>query len=319
MRSRFHFLRALTIAAALIAIAAPGWAQIGRVGGTVNDDQGKPIKGATVIAENPNASPSSFTATTDDKGRFSILGLRAGEWTITAGAPGFQSSQGKITIATIGSPNAPVMFTLIKGAGGAASGGGALAGVNSKELQAELAAAETLYTSGQYDQAIAGYQAIIAKAPTLTIINLQIGNAYRQKKEYDKAIAAYQEVLKGDPVNERAKVAIGMTYLEKGDLAAAETALTEASESIGAGREVFYNLGEVKFAKNQPDEAAKYYQKAADTDPSWGKPLFKLGLVALNKGDKEGAIGFMEKVIVADPNSAEATMAKGVIDQLKKS
>jgi hypothetical protein len=36
-------------------------------------------------------------------------------------------------------------------------------------------------------------------------------------------------------------------------------------------------------------------------------------------GDKDGAIGFMEKVIVADPNSAEATMAKGVIEQLKKS
>ena len=114
MRSRLHPLRAVTIVAALMAIAAPGWAQIGRIGGTVVDDQHNPIKGATVTAENPNASPASFNASTDDKGRFSMLGLRAGEWTVTASAPGFQSSQGKVTIATIGSPNAPVMFTLIK-------------------------------------------------------------------------------------------------------------------------------------------------------------------------------------------------------------
>ncbi len=31
------------------------------------------LKGATITAENPSASPSSFTATTDDKGRFSII------------------------------------------------------------------------------------------------------------------------------------------------------------------------------------------------------------------------------------------------------
>ena len=316
MRPRSHLFRALLMVLCLVGLASPGWAQIGRVGGVVNDDGGKPIKGATVTAENPNVTPGSLTTTSDDKGHFSILGLKAGQWTITASAPGFVASQGKVTIATIGNPNAPVAFTLVKGAGG---GAGGIAGVNSKELQAELQAAEALYASGQYDQAIAAYQAIMTKAPTLTIINLQIGIAYRQNKEYDKAIAAYQEVLKGDPSNERAKVAIGMTNLEKGDLPAAEKALTEASETLGAGREVFYNLGEVKFAKNEPDEAAKYYQKAVDTDPSWGKPLFKLGLVALNKGDKDGAIKFMEQVIVADPNSAEAGMAKGVLEQLKKS
>ncbi len=280
------------------------------------DDTGKPIKGATVSASNPDLSTGKLTAVTDDKGRFSIAGLRAGDWTITAEAPGFNPSQGKLKVETI-SVNPPVTFRLSKGGGGAAAGG--IAGVNSKELQAELEAAEALYTSAQYDQAIAAYQAILTKAPTLTIINLQIGNSYRMKKDYDKALASYQEVLKGDPSNERAKLQIGMTYLEKGDIPAADTALTEASLVPGASREVFYNLGEVKFAKNEPDEAAKYYQKAFDTDPSWGKPLFKLALVALNKGDKAGAVSYMEKVIAADPTSQEAAQAKVVLEQLKKS
>ena len=140
----------------------------------------------------------------------------------------------------------------------------------------------------QYDAAIAAYKAILAKTPALTMINLQIGRAYRMKKDYDAALGVYKKMLEADPNNERAKIEIGMTHLEKGDFAAAETALTEAAQSMSASREVFYNLGEVKFAKGETDEAMKWYQRAVDIDPNWGKPLFKLGLGHLQKGDTEG-------------------------------
>jgi hypothetical protein len=82
-------LSATAVVAALILGTVPAAAQTGRVGGTVKDGNGQPIKGATVVAENPSSSPSSFTATTDDKGRYSIIGLRSGNWKITASAPGF--------------------------------------------------------------------------------------------------------------------------------------------------------------------------------------------------------------------------------------
>jgi TolA-binding protein len=314
MRHRLYLCRAVLAALLVAAAAGLAAAQTGRVGGTVKDEAGQPIKGATVTAENPNASPSSFTATTDDKGRFSIIGLRAGNWTFTAQAPGFGPESGSMKVSTIGSPNPPVSFTLKKGAGPA----GALAGVNGKELQAELTAADQLYNSQQWDQAIDAYKAILAKAPSLTVINLQIAACQRNKKDYDGAIASYNEVLKTDPNNDKAKIGIGMTNLEKGDLNAAEQTLSAAAESLGASKEVFYNLGEVKFAKGETDEAAKWYQKAADTDPTWGKPVFKLALVALNKGDKDGAAKLFQKVVDVDPMSPEAAQAKAVIEQLKK-
>ena len=67
MRGTRAFLTAVVVAAAVVASATSVAAQTGRIGGTVKDDKGQPINGATVIAENPQASPSSFTATTDDK------------------------------------------------------------------------------------------------------------------------------------------------------------------------------------------------------------------------------------------------------------
>jgi Flp pilus assembly protein TadD len=315
MLDRLHTLRAALAALIISTCAVGASAQTGRVGGTVKDEGGQPIKGATVTAENPNASPSSFTATTDDRGRFSIIGLRNGGWTFTAQAPGFAPESGRMNVQTIGSPNPPLTFTLKKGASGPAS---ALGGMAAKDLQAEIAAADQLFNSQKWDEAIAAYRAIMTKTPALSVINLQVAAAYRNKKEYDNAIAAYNELLKADPNNDKAKVGIGMTNLEKGDLAAAEETLQRAAESPSPTREVLYNLGEVKFAKGQADEAAKWYQKAADMDASWGKPLFKLALVQLNKGDKDGTIRAMEKVIAADPTSPEAAQAKAVIEQLKK-
>jgi Flp pilus assembly protein TadD len=315
MRQRFLGFRAVLAAIFVAAYASGAFAQTGRVGGIVKDEGGQPLKGATITAENPNASPSSFTATTDDKGRFSIIGLKTGSWTFSAQAPGFAPETGKMNVQTIGAPNPPLTFTLKKGGGGPTS---ALGSTAAKDLQADLATADLLFNSQKWDEAITAYRAIMAKAPALSVINLQIAAAYRNKKDYDGAIAAYNELLKIDPNNDKAKVGIGMTNLEKGDLVAAEETLQRAADSPSPTREVFYNLGEVKFAKGDTDGAAKWYQKAVDTDATWGKPLFKLALVQLNKGDKEATIKGMEKVIAVDPMSQEAAQAKAVIEQLKK-
>lgn len=309
-------LFAATLCVCFVAArAGTASAQTGRVGGVVKDELGEPIKGATIRAENPNAAPSSFTAVTDDKGRFSIIGLRSGPWSFTIEATGFAPVSTRMGISTVGPPNPPLLVNLKRAAGAPT---GALAGINAKDLQGELATADQLYNSKQWDQSIAAYKAILAKAPVLSVINLQIASALRNKKDYDGAIAAYNNLLKVDATSEKAKVGIAMTNLEKGDFKAAEETLTVVAQLPSAGREVFYSLGEVTFARGETQDAEKWYQKAADVDPAWGKPWFKLGLVALNKGDKDVASRMMEKVIAVDPGSAEAAQAKLVLDQLKK-
>ena len=48
--------RVSAAAVVILMLAAPAWAQTGRVGGQVKDEAGNAIKGATVTAENPNHS-----------------------------------------------------------------------------------------------------------------------------------------------------------------------------------------------------------------------------------------------------------------------
>ncbi|MEW5982640.1 MAG: tetratricopeptide repeat protein [Acidobacteriota bacterium] len=303
------FLLAFVLA---VAVAGPAAAQ-GRVSGAVKDETGQPIKDATIRAENPSAVPPDFTSRSDDKGRWSMVGLQNGQWTFTASAPGYGSSTTRQAISYLRT-NPTLEFVLKKQSAEAA----ALAGLGTKELQAELKAADDLFGAKQWAEAVTAYKALLDKVPTLTRLNLQIGGAYRALKDYDRAILAFQEVLKAEPDLERVRIELGNTYMLKGDMDKAYETLSAAANSPEASRELFYNLGEVEFAQGKTDEAAASYQKALDKDPTWVKPMFKLGLVALNRGNTEETIKMMEKVMATDPTSSEAIQAQALITQLKK-
>lgn len=310
MRTHNRLGLAILIAVLVVSVGSSAFAQ-GRVSGVVKDEAGKPIDGATIVAKNAQAVPPEFTSRSDDKGRWSMIGLQNGSWLFTASADGYAPVDFRTAVSYLRA-NSPIEFKLAKGTPGITPG------ANAKELQGELKAADALMAASQWSEAIAAYKALLAKAPALSMLNLQVAQAYRQMKDWDNAIAAYQEVLKTDPSMERVIIELGGTYMQKGDLAKADELLTAAGNNPNADREVYYNVGEVKFASGFADEAATWYQKAADKDPTWSKPLFKLGLVALNKGDKAGTIAMMEKVIAADPDSPEAAQAKGLIEQLKR-
>jgi tetratricopeptide (TPR) repeat protein len=301
-----------TFAAVIIAtMAASAYAQTGRVVGIVKDETGQPIKGATLSLENPEASPRNFTATSDDHGRFAVIGLKAGEWSLVAQAPGYQAEVARLQVRAT-TPSAPAL-TMKRAPQAPAS---ALGSVGLKDLQAELRNADQQFNTQQWDQAIASYKSILARAPALSVVNLQLGAAYRNKKDYDSAIAAYNDLLKADPNSEKARVGVSQTYMEKGDLTAAAGALSQSAQQ-GASKEIFFSLGEVEAARGNTDAAVQWYQKAAADDPNWGKPLLKLGLTSLKKGDKADAAEKMQRVLSVDPTSAEAVQARTVMEQLK--
>lgn len=311
MRKATQLLTAVAFIAALVVNAIPAAAQTGRVGGTVKDDKGQPIKGATVMAENPNASPSSFTATTDDKGRYSIIGLRSGTWKITASAPGFQSFGGQVPIRTIGAPNPPIDFSLLPGIPAGPPG-------LPKEIIADVEAAEAKFQAKDYDGAIAAYSAILAKAPKLTRLNVAIARSHRAKKDYKTAAEWYQKAIAADSADNSGRIELAMMQMEQGQLDAAREGLLSVAENVSATREVFYSLGEIERARDKADDAAKWYQRAADTDANWAKPHVGLALVAIQKGDIPTAIKHLEKASTTGTDAADQAMAKAMLDQLKK-
>lgn len=307
------YLRSL-LAVSLVAVcASAAHAQMGRVNGVVKDEAGQPLKGVTVTVDNPNIG-QTMTSTTDDKGRFGLIGLRAGQWRFIAQAPGFGPEIGAMAVR-MGGPNPPVTFVM-KRVG--VANFGALGGITNRDLQATLAAGDAAFEKEQWDQAIESYRAVLNRSSALAIVNLQIGEAQRRKRDFNGAIESYRALLVADPDNSQAHIGIAAAERERGNLAAAEAALIAAAQRAGAGREVFYELGELKLAANQPEEAAQWYRKAAAADPIWGKPRYKLGLDALKKGNNSDATTLLTEVIAVDPTSPEAALAKSSLELLKK-
>jgi len=243
--------RILTFATLALALAAAASSQTaGRITGTVKDPDGKPIKGATVRATN-EAVNAKITSTTDDKGRFAMIGVRTGRWIIVAEAPNFVPLQGT---SDVSSSNLPVLQLTLQ------RDPGPMPGALAKTISEDVAAAEALRKAGRYDEAIAAFQSIQSKNARLTAVNLMLATLYREKASQEKdatakqallnrAIGAYTDLLKADDTNVRARVELGVTQMAAGNMDAAAKSFQDviaANPKTTAAAEAAAHLQEIR-------------------------------------------------------------------------
>ena len=264
LKSPRQWLAVLLVGCAgLAASPARVSAQTGLVSGTVVDQDGTPIRGATVVARNPDASPDTLTTTTDKRGRFGMVGLRSGVWVFVAGAAGFEPNQLGVRIGGLRVNMIP--FLRLSRTPGPPPG--ALEGVDAGALLDDLAAADARLAAGDPEAAIVGYRAILARAPALTTMHLLIGRACGLKGNDECAVTEYEAALAAGAAPERARLELGRVHLQRGDTAKAVAILTEASAQPDAGAEVWLALGQAHERAGQPDEAARAYRRAEEIDP----------------------------------------------------
>jgi len=305
--------RAVLAAAVLFASSAPpivAQTNNGRVGGTVEDENGERLEGVQVLAEVPGRSIDTVT---DSSGRFTIIGFPSGQFAIAATMDGYRPDTGTVQVTQTRPGNAN--FTLVRVRSGFETlvGDEALEGLDAAQLEADMETADAAFEANDYDTAIAGYNALLAVVPSMAFLHLNIGNAYLGKGENERALEVYQPLADHPEYGDRARLAIARTRFAMGDL---EAAAGLAAAGASASREDMYNLGEVAFSKGEVDSAAEWYEKASAAAPSWEKPWFKLALVALNKGDVETAKKHFQKVVELAPNSEEGTQAKATLSAL---
>ncbi|MGE3840808.1 MAG: tetratricopeptide repeat protein [Vicinamibacterales bacterium] len=306
-----HFGRIVAVTLISVGVCASALAQTGRAFGRVLDGTtGKPIRGASVTAESPQAALSSMSVISDDKGRFAMIGLRSGAWMMTASAPGYELQSGMITIRAAGSD--PVEFKLVKLPAVSVS---PLVGLDLKAVADELQSAQNLLEQQRLDESIAAYRAILKKLPVLSAAHLQIARAYRLKRDYDAALQAYDAIPPSDPRHGLAMVERGLTEMERGRIDAAEQILSEAAAAESAGPETYFSLGEVKRARGAAADAATWYKKATEADPGWARPYVKLGLLAVEQGDRAAARTYLERAIVLQPQGADADEARTLLNR----
>jgi tetratricopeptide (TPR) repeat protein len=197
-------------------LSSAAFAQSARAMGTVKDTNGRPIKGATVRAVNRDASPSQITSTTDDKGRWAMIGLRTGPWQFTVEAPGFTPVQATAPVRVAATP--PMGFALARDPG-------PVPGALDKNVIQSVSAANALRDRGQYDQALAAYQQIREQNPKLTSVAFVVASVYRKQAAseadpaarralLDRAMSTYNQLVTDETLTARAKLELESTRSE---------------------------------------------------------------------------------------------------------
>jgi tetratricopeptide (TPR) repeat protein len=242
MSARVRLVGASTLAGAwmlvsLLAGATPASAQFrpGHIGGVVKSDEGDPIRGAVVVAQNKDATPPSMSAVSDAKGRFGLLGLRSGLWSVMVKAPGYEPAVLSWPVrSTMAGPSMEVVLVSIPGGAPVMR----FDKLKPSSVVEDLGKASELLEAGRTDEAIGVYRALLTKAPSLTTLHLAIGRALRSSKQPDRAAEAYRTLLALEPANTRARLELGLALAEGGNIQGAtaefERLVREAPDSPAA-------------------------------------------------------------------------------------
>ncbi len=321
MKRRFLILFALILLFNSYDIFSQAGMGRGRVFGKVLDEEGKPVSDVLIVAESLTERGTVLKGISDKKGDWAIAGFGTGPWRITASKEGYMPSSIELRVSEFRNP--PITFTLKKLKGGPS----ALSA--DKSAVEMLEKAENAVKEERYDDALAIYNQLIEKFPSVFQILLNVGYVQMKKGELDSALNSFQEVLNrlrerdGDFSKEpetafKAFTAIGEVWIKKDNFEKARESFEEALKISPKDEALAYSVGEIYFTNQKVDEAIKYFELAANIKPDWWKPYSKLGYCYLNKGDFKKSLEYFKKSLEVDPNSPEAGTIKAVIAELEK-
>lgn len=296
---------------------------IGRIHGTVQDVEGNPVEGVSIVAEHMEYG-TTFESMSDKKGNWAIAGLGTGHFRITASKEGYGTVYHEMRVSQFSKSNPPVTFSIEK-VQVASSGMPAIQDDTSIVVFEE---GNQLFNQEKYSEAVPKFEEFLAKNPTIYQVNINIGNCYREMGEYEKAIEAYNKVLdkvmeekgsyEGDDSSARALASIGETYVKQGDYSKANEYLKQAIDLLPNDETLAFNVGEIFFKQGETDKAIEYFKLSIQIKDNWGPPYRQLGYAYLNKGEYKLAVEALKKFLEVAPDDPLGETIRGLIPKLEE-
>jgi tetratricopeptide (TPR) repeat protein len=293
--------------AALLISASMASAQSGGVRGKVLDDKGEPIDAAAVKMEFQGGVTLTFDSKTNKKGEFMQIGLRPGNWKFTYTKEGFQPFAAS---ARISLGDATVLPPTKLAPRSAASGG-------AEEITKSFGEAVAKIQAGDFDGAIAAFDAMVVKNPSLAEAHYNKGFAQFQKKDYGAAEASVLKAIEVKPDYGDARVLLSNIYTAQGQK---DKAVEVMAAGAGAGDpKQLFNLALALLNSGKSEEATAAFVKAEAADPTNAEVQYYLATAALNAGKTDECVTRLEKYLSMGPKSDQnKATALGLIGALKK-
>jgi tetratricopeptide (TPR) repeat protein len=322
--------KALTLIALFLLVAASlaaseDWRGNNRLTGLVVDKKtGAPVKGATVKLRIQKGASGGPDVTTDNNGKWAVLGLAAGAWNIDIEAAGYVTAQGSMAIqegarlpprkveiepaivaAAAAAPEAPPVEE-VKIAGQ----------VVSKDIAAAVEAGNVALTAKNFKDAVAAYEKASAALPGVMPIRFALARSYYGAGDLKKAVATMSDVYAADPANVRNAMLYANMLLEDGQLEKGK-AIVDKLPADAVDTTALTNIGIVLMNKKQPAAARDYFTKVIESNPKDADGYYYRGLATIQAGKPKEAKSDLQKVIELAPDSDQAKEAKEYLKSIK--
>lgn len=157
-------------------------------------------------------------------------------------------------------------------------------------------------------------------APSLSVEErFKKANEFAQQGEFQKAIAEYEAILQEDPDNVSVLTNLGVAYYQVGQLDNAIAWYQKALSLAPKDADIHSNLAAAYVQSNQLDKALGEYLTAVQLNPNLAEAHFGLGVVYLQQGDKDKAIEAFEQFQALDTglDPRASDQARQYLQQLK--
>jgi tetratricopeptide (TPR) repeat protein len=302
-----HVITVVGLLAGLVLWAPPAEAQAGGARGTVVDDEGKPIAGATVRIEYLR-KPNKYEVQTNDKGEYLQIGMEPGPYRITAAKEGylpgaFEARIGvEVTdVARLGLAPAPPPEP------------------TQAELGEMFTEAANLAQTGRLDEAEAAFKEILELEPGLAEVHGNLGYVYAQREDWARAETSYLAALELRPEEPSFMYALTEVYQDSGQDEKAQELVEQVVTQSPEDATAQLNRGVFLLNAGRNQEAQEAFEAALVTDPSLAKAHYHLGTLLVGQGKVPEAIEHLEAYLATSPDNAQAVAtAQGLLEALKK-
>jgi len=299
--------RILMAFAALLLSASMASAQTGGVRGRILDDQGKPIEGVAVKMEFQGGMTLTFDTKTNKKGEFMQIGLRPGTWKFTYTKETYQVFAAPMRIS-MGEATVLPDTKLLSAKAGAPG---------AEDIQKTFGEAVAKLQAGDFDGAIAAFDAMIVKNPSLAEAHYNKGFAQYQKKDYAAAEATLKHALEVRADYSDARVLLSNIYTAQGQKDKAIEVM-QAGSTANDPKQLF-NLALALLNSGKNDEANAAFLKVEAAEPANAEAQYYLATGALSAGRTEECLTRLEKYLTLGPkNDQNKATAEGLLAALKK-
>lgn len=312
MTTKVLKLTGLAVLVALLhatGVSAQEWRGMGRVGGKVVDEAGKPVAGVTVKAMMSRAGNRGPESTSNAKGEWAVGGIAGGEWAIDFAKDGYETK--RITVSVMESGRIPPMTIPLKRK--AAS----MADPNI-EIRDQLKQAAGLMNAKQFADARTIYEALSAKYPDVKQFRPLVARSYYGEGNKAAAIDHLRRALAQDPGNVEVTLLLGNTLMEEGKTDEARQILSSIDESKVTEPTVFLNTGIALLNDKKGVEAAAWFDKAIARFPEHPDSYYYRGISSMSLGKTAEAKADLEKYVSLAPADApELATAKKILETIK--